>query len=160
MPTQARLKTALSERFGIDVPIFGFSHSVAVTAAISNAGGLGVYGATRDTPEEIGARLAEIRALVGRRPFGVDLVLPRGMPESNDRARIEAQLPDEHRRFVAALYAKYQVPPASKPGMRSRFVRSDEVAEQQIAAVLQSDVTAPHLRSWLRRRRAARPQWR
>jgi hypothetical protein len=38
MPAQTRLKTALSERFGLDVPIFGFSHSVAVTAAISNAG--------------------------------------------------------------------------------------------------------------------------
>src|SRR5215469_3957977 len=57
MSARARLKTALSQRFGIDVPIFGFSHSVAVTAAISNAGGLGVYGATRDTPEEIRSRL-------------------------------------------------------------------------------------------------------
>jgi len=140
MPAQTHLKTALSERFGLDVPIFGFSHSVAVTAAISNAGGMGVFGATRDTPEEIRARLAEIRTLVGRRPFGVDLVLPRGMPESNDRARIETELPEQHRRFVADLYAKYHVPPATRPGMRSRFVRSNEIAEQQIEAVLESDV--------------------
>ena len=72
MPAQARLETALAERLGLEVPIFGFSHGVAVTAAISNAGGLGVYGATRDTP-----------------------------------------------------------------GMRSRFVRSVEIADRQIATVAQ-----------------------
>ena len=49
------MKTEVCRRLGLETPIFGFAHSVEVTAAISNAGGLGVYGATRDTPEEIEA---------------------------------------------------------------------------------------------------------
>lgn len=130
----------LCAEYGIDVPIFGFAHSVDVVAEISLAGGLGVYGATRDTPEEIRERLTEIRRRVGARPFGVDLVLPRGMPERDDRAAVEAQLPDRHRAFVADLYARFSVPPPTRAGMRSRFVRSEESAGQQIAAVLDSDV--------------------
>jgi NAD(P)H-dependent flavin oxidoreductase YrpB (nitropropane dioxygenase family) len=57
------LRTPICARYGIDVPIFGFAHSVAAAGAISRAGGVGIYGATRDTPEEIRARLKELRAL-------------------------------------------------------------------------------------------------
>ncbi|UFX43928.1 nitronate monooxygenase [Bradyrhizobium sp. 41S5] len=134
------LATSLSRRLGVAHPIFGFAHSVDAVAAVSNAGGIGIYGATRDTPEEIHERLKRLRMLVGDRPFGVDLVLPNGMPPRDDREAIERKLPEAHRRFVAALYPQYQVPPATKAGMRSRFVHSVEMAEQQIAAVLESDV--------------------
>ena len=135
-----KFKTPVCERLGIDVPIFGFAHSVEAAAAISNAGGLGVFGATRDTPEEIRENLGRMRELTGDRPFGVDLVLPKGMPEHDDRAAIEAEIPAEHRRFVENLEEKYSVPSASKPGMRSRFVRSEDMAREQIEAVLDSSV--------------------
>ncbi len=134
------LQNALGEKLGVKYPIFSFAHSVEVTAAVTNAGGYGVYGATRDTPEEIEESLARLRKLVGDKPFGVDLVLPRGMPATDNRALIEAELPDGHRDFVDGIYEKYQVPKATKPGMRSRFVRSEETAAEQIAVVLASDV--------------------
>ena len=134
------LQTPISKRLGLKVPIMGFAHSVEVAAAISRAGGLGVYGATRDTPEEIEERLARLRELVGKRPFGVDLVLPKGMPPADDRAAIEAEIPEGHTEFVRGLAAEFNVPKATKPGMRSRFVRSEEVAEGQIEAVLSSSV--------------------
>lgn len=133
-------RNALCEHFGIDYPIFGFAHSVEAVAAISRAGGFGVYGATRRFPHEIREELAEIRELVGDGVFGVDLVLPPGMPEHNSRAAIEAEIPDEHRRFVDGLIEKYAVPPATTPGMRTRFIRSSEIEAEQIAAVLESDV--------------------
>ena len=136
----AKLASPICERLGIDLPIFGFAHDVATVAAICNAGGFGVYGATRRFPEEITAELAEIRELVGDRPFGVDLVLPPGMPEHNSRAAIEAEIPAEHKDFVAGLIEKYQVPEATEPGMRTRFIRSAEIEEAQIAAVLDSSV--------------------
>ena len=99
MPTQDRLQNRLSKRLGIAQPIFGFTHDPAVVAAICHAGGFGVFGATRHTPEEIVHELAWIRQQVGNRPFGVNLVLPTGMPETNDRAAIEAQLPEAHKAF-------------------------------------------------------------
>ncbi len=136
---QTRLHTRLSRKLGLGHPIFGFTHSAAVVAAICQAGGFGVLGATRHTPEEIEHDLAWIRERVGKRPFGVNLVLPDGMPEVNDRAAIEAQLPSAHKDFVKTLYQNYAVPVATRPGERSRFVRSNEVADQQLEAVLRSD---------------------
>lgn len=137
---EAGLVTPVCRKLGMSRPIFGFAHSVAAVAAVSRAGGLGVYGATRDTPDEIRENLRLLRRLAGSAAIGVDLVLPRGMPARNDRAAIEAELPQGHRDFVAALAQKYEVPPATKPGLRSRFVRSDEVTAEQVEAVLESDV--------------------
>ena len=51
----------LCRRLGIQVPIFGLAHRIEVAAAISRAGGLGVYAAARDGPDELAAKLAELR---------------------------------------------------------------------------------------------------
>lgn len=134
------LWSPVCDTLGCKYPIFGFAHDIATVAAITNAGGYGVYGATRRFPEEIAAELAEIRSLVGDKPFGVDLVLPPGMPEHNSRAAIEAEIPAEHKAFVDDLIARYQVPAATEPGMRTRFIRSAEIEAEQIRAVLESDV--------------------
>lgn len=136
----SRLQTALSRRLGLSYPIFGFAHDPAAVAAISNAGGFGVLGATRHTPEEIERDLAWIRAQVGDKPFGVNLVLPTGMPETDDRSAIEAQLPEAHKAFVRGIQEKYAIPPAQQAGMRSRFVRSEEMAARQLEVVMRSDV--------------------
>lgn len=134
------IRTSICDRYGIELPIFGFVHSVEAAAAVSLSGGYGIYGATRDTPEEIRENLKQIRALVGNRRFGVDLVLPPNMPDHDDRDFIEKQLPQAHRDFVEGLIKKYEVPKASKAGVRSRFVRSKDMAIAQIEAVLDSDV--------------------
>ena len=136
----ASLRTPVAERLGIEHPIFGFAHDIATVAAITNAGGIGVYGATRRFPAEIADELAQIRALVGDKPFGVDLVLPDGMPEHNSRAEIERHIPPEHTQFVEGLIEKYEVPEPSGPGMRTRFIRSTEIEVEQLEAVMASDV--------------------
>ena len=41
------MKTELCERFGIEYPIFVFTPSEKVAAAVSKAGGLGVLGCVR-----------------------------------------------------------------------------------------------------------------
>jgi len=134
------LSTELSDRLGIEQPIFGFAHDITTVAAITNAGGLGVYGATRRFPHEIADELAEIRRLVGDNPFGVDLVLPDGMPEHNSREAIEAHIPDSHREFVQGIVDKYEVPEPSGPGARTRFIRSSEIEAEQLEAVMASEV--------------------
>ena len=136
----ARLWSPICDQLGIDTPIFGFAHDVATVAAISQAGGYGVYGATRRFPHEIRAEIEDIRSRVGDLPFGVDLVLPPGMPEHNSREAIEAEIPQEHKDFVAGLIERYKVPKLSGPGMRTRFIRSAEIEREQIDAVLDSSV--------------------
>lgn len=134
------IHTRICDILGVEQPIFAFSSSVDVVVAVCLAGGVGVLGATRMFPEEIEAGLADIRRRVGRRPFGVDLVLPKGMPERNNREEVEAQIPVEHREFVEHLFEKYKVPRDGSAGPRSRFVRSDEMARRQTEVVLASDV--------------------
>ena len=151
--TRSALQTAICDRLGIQYPIFGFSHSVEVTAAITNAGGFGVYGATRDMPDAISARLAAIRSMVGDRPFGADLLLPVGMADKNDWAAAEAGIPEAHKAFVRYLKQKYQVPDPTGKSFFSSVVRSNELFEAQADAVLKSDVdlfasaigTPPHM---------------
>ena len=36
------MRTAICDAYGIDAPIFGFSHSPGVVAAVTQAGGFGV----------------------------------------------------------------------------------------------------------------------
>ena len=48
---------ALCEQYGIDFPLFAFSHCRDVVAAVTNAGGFGVLGATAYTPEQLDREL-------------------------------------------------------------------------------------------------------
>ena len=138
----ANLKNALCERLGIDLPIFGFSHSVDVTVALAEAGGFPVYGAARETPARIEADLKEIRARIGARPFGVDVMYPALAADEPDRASAKARLPAASVAFVAALRAKYAVPEQTRPHFFSHVVRNRKLFEQQTEAVLASDVDA------------------
>ena len=47
------MQTRLCEQFGIDLPIFAFSHCRDVVAAVSRAGGMGVLGALAFSPEQL-----------------------------------------------------------------------------------------------------------
>jgi len=132
-------RTPLCERLGIDVPIFSFSHSLEVTAAVSRAGGYGVFGSTHDEPEQILEHARQLKEMCEGRPFGLDLLLPSVGVEKNDRAAAEAAIPQQHRDFVQKIRDKHQVPASSKQGhLFSRHVRSAELFNAQAEAVLAS----------------------
>lgn len=131
--------TPLCDRLGIKVPIFSFSHSLEVTAAVSRAGGYGVFGATHDEPEQILEHARTLKEMCEGYPFGLDLLLPSVGVEKNDRAAAEAVIPQQHRDFVQQLRAKHKVPPPStKEHLFSRNVRSAELFSAQAEAVLAS----------------------
>jgi NAD(P)H-dependent flavin oxidoreductase YrpB (nitropropane dioxygenase family) len=106
---------SLTRQFGLDVPIYGFSHSRAVVAAISAAGGLGVLGTVRRTPGELAADLDWVSAHVAGRPFGVDIVYPASAA-TEDPEHSRDLLPSEHLHFVAGLRERFGIPPADDPG--------------------------------------------
>lgn len=71
------LRTPLCDVLDISVPIISApfsSASPALVAAVSNAGGLGLYGITWRPPADIGTAIDRITALTDR-PFGVNMVL-------------------------------------------------------------------------------------
>jgi nitronate monooxygenase len=82
----------LTERLGIVYPIIqgplGGLSSQRLTAAVSNFGGLGSFGAHSRTPDEIKAVIAEIRSLTSR-PFAMNLWVSmedEGARTSDERA--------------------------------------------------------------------------
>jgi NAD(P)H-dependent flavin oxidoreductase YrpB (nitropropane dioxygenase family) len=71
------MKTALCEKLGIEHPIFGFTPSPEVAAAITRAGGMGVLGAIRYTdPAEFEKALVYMDENCDGKPYGVDVVMP------------------------------------------------------------------------------------
>src|SRR4051812_22053533 len=69
-------RNRLTAKLGIEYPIIqgplGGLSSQRLTAAVSNFGGLGSYGAHSRTPGEIGAVIAELRSLTSK-PFAMNL---------------------------------------------------------------------------------------
>ena len=72
------LRTRICELLGIEHPVvlggMGSATSPRLVTAVSAAGGLGVLGATRQSPEELASDVAAIRAAT-HRPFGLNLLL-------------------------------------------------------------------------------------
>lgn len=135
---QIAFRTPLCDRLGIDVPVFSFSHSLEVTAAVSRAGGYGVFGATHDEPQQIREHARVLREMCQGRPFGLDLLLPSVGVEKNDRGAAEAAIPQQHKDFVQTLRKKHSVPPSTQGHIFERHVRSKELFDAQADAVIAS----------------------
>lgn len=73
-----RIRTALTELIGIDIPIVQAPMSSAATpslaATVSNAGGLGMISGTWQEPAELRQLIRDVRSLT-KHPFGVNLGL-------------------------------------------------------------------------------------
>ncbi len=134
------LTNALCRRIGIRYPVYGLAHSIEVAAAISNAGGLGVYAAARDGPNELAHKLRALRALCPGVPVGVDLLLPTALPGVSTPEDVAAAIPDGHRRFIDGLFERFDVPQASRGNFFSQYVRSQALFEEQVSAVAESDI--------------------
>ena len=109
------MRTAITEMFGIELPIMAFTHCRDVAAEVSRAGGLGVLGVVGHTDEDLDTDLAWIREQIGDRPFGVDLIVPARYEGANqgglDTDEVKALIPEEHQRFLDEMLDRYDVPP-------------------------------------------------
>jgi NAD(P)H-dependent flavin oxidoreductase YrpB (nitropropane dioxygenase family) len=117
------MRTPICDRFGIDVPIFAFTHCRDVVAAVTNAGGLGVLGALAFSPEQLEVELSWIDDHVGGKPYGVDVVMPAsyaGKEQGAGRAEASGQvdaevfskmIPQETRDWIEGILEEYEVPP-------------------------------------------------
>src|SRR5260370_23939037 len=97
------MRTAITELFGIEVPIFAFSHCRDVVVEASRAGGMGVLGAAWMTPEELEMSLRWIDDRVAGKPYGIDVVFPGTFAPLDDERDPERILPQPHRDFVRRL---------------------------------------------------------
>ena len=120
------MKNRLCEMFGIEFPIFAFSHCRDVVAAVSRAGGMGVLGALAFTPEQLDLELAWIDEHVDGRPYGVDVVIPArsadrdaGIDSEDGIAeRLHDMVPAGHRAFLEQFLADHDLPPLPEDAHR------------------------------------------
>jgi len=137
------VRTALCDAFGIGHPIFAFSHSREVVAAVSRAGGLGVFGALAYPVERLQEELAWVDEHVDGRPYGVDVVMPASAagadlsgPDLADQ--LDALIPEGHRRYVEEVLDRHGVPPLPPdvPRPRGLLGWTDQGARSQVEVAL------------------------
>jgi NAD(P)H-dependent flavin oxidoreductase YrpB (nitropropane dioxygenase family) len=127
------LKTALCRQLGIEHPIFsvGMGGGMAgpeLTAAVSNAGGCGVFGGGGLPAPYIREQLRSIRTLTDK-PFGVNIILPL-LQEGQIETCLDEKVP------ILVLFwgdPKPYVDEAHRRGTKV-FIQVGSVAEAQAAA--------------------------
>ena len=164
------MHTEICDRLGIEFPIFAFSHCRDVVAAVTNAGGFGVLGATAHSPRALETDLAWIDEQVTGKPYGVDLLLPvnydRTAPQRAASGPAQepgagpgpaqesgagpgpaaapeagnARFPAAHQVFLDELLARYDIP--ELPGHLPASSGSLSVSPQAAASLL--DVAFAH----------------
>ena len=70
------MRTKLTEMVGCEYPIVAFSHCRDVIAAVTNAGGFGMFGASGYDPDELDVELKWIDDHTGGRGYGIDVLIP------------------------------------------------------------------------------------
>ncbi len=117
------MKSRLCEMFGIDVPIFAFSHCRDVVVEVSKAGGLGVLGMARKDPKFVHEDLNWIDEHIGGKPYGVDILQPQTFQEVG-AVKFDPSWPEVRKQveFVEKLLDDASVPRLSQD-VHDRFAK-------------------------------------
>lgn len=140
------MRTKICKKLGIEFPIFAFTHCRDVVAAVTNAGGIGVLGATGFSPEQLEIELNWIDEKVGDKPYGVDVIIPNKYEGQEVRdpeklkAIVQAAIPQRHRDFARQLLEEHGVPELPK-GAGSR---TDRVSMTELSAAPLVDTALKH----------------
>jgi NAD(P)H-dependent flavin oxidoreductase YrpB (nitropropane dioxygenase family) len=115
------VRTPICDQLGIAHPIFAFTPSEHVAAAVSRAGGLGVLGCVRfNDGDELDAVLDWMDENTDGKPYGVDIVMPAKIPDEGTATDLGKYIPEGHRKFVDDTLRKLGVPPLPADGDPAR----------------------------------------
>ena len=141
------MNTKLARDLGLEFPIFAFTHCRDVAAAVSKAGGMGVFGVAAHSAAGLRAELEWIENEIGDKPYGVDLLLPTTFVGS-DKAHglsgddLDAKIPEGHRRFLEELLEQHSVPPLpADVELGSEFAVGYERNREVIEIVFQHNIS-------------------
>src|SRR5881628_1544480 len=137
------MRTPLCDEFGIEYPIFAFTHCRDVVAAVSKAGGLGVLGAVGFSPEQLEIELNWIDDNVNGMPYGVDTVMPQkavdvhGANPQEMLDQIRSMIDANHWRYVDELMERFELPPLPEgEGAHGVLGWTDDVAHRHVEVAL------------------------
>ena len=137
------MRTPLCDMFGIEYPIFAFTHCRDVVAAVSKAGGLGVLGAVGFSPEQLEIELDWIDEHVGGMPYGVDTVMPQkavdvhGASADEMLVQIRSMIDANHWAYVNELMERFDLPELPEgEGSHGVLGWTDDIAHQHVEIAL------------------------
>lgn len=151
MSTEKIFRTELCDMLAIEYPILlagmgglageGHAAQPKLVAAVSNAGGMGVLGATGLSLDELRAQIREIKRLTNK-PFGVDVLLPEEIaispPPNMSLAEMKRKfVPKEYIDFIESVAANYGVPITET---KLDFAFSEEHSKKQIEVMIEESV--------------------
>ncbi len=119
------MNSELCKNMGLEFPLFAFSHCRDVVAAVSRAGGMGVFGAVMYTPEQLRQELEWIDANVDGKPYGVDLIVPNNLAASGaglDPDQLLAALPAEQKLLAEQVLQSHGIDTSGIDDDRIRFL--------------------------------------
>lgn len=140
------MKNRVCEMFGIDFPLFAFSHCRDVVSAVSRSGGFGVLGAAALSPRKLEIELDWIDANIGGRPYGVDLLMPQSYVGRSEKTPpsaldLDAKVPAGHRAFIEGILKRYQVPELPEDQRRPKSYRG--IMKEGARALLETALRHP-----------------
>ncbi len=139
------LRTPICDYFGIEYPILlaGMGGIVSpsgpeLTAAVSEAGGLGVLGGAFVAPDDLARQIERTRELTSK-PFGVDTLIPFSVTrgELEQPISLDPTPPEAHRAFALDFARRHglgRLPESDIPVFDPAFIRG------QLDVVLDMDV--------------------
>src|SRR5689334_22927032 len=137
------MRTPLCDVFGIEYPIFAFTHCRDVVAAVSKAGGLGVLGAVGFSAEQLEIELDWIDEHVDGKPYGVDTVMPQkkvdvhGASTDDIVQQIRGMIDAAHWNYVDELMDRFELPPLPEgEGGHGVVGWTDDVAHRHVEVAL------------------------
>ena len=142
------MNSAFRATLGIDFPLFAFSHCRDVVAAVSKAGGFGVFGAGSIAPADLETELRWIDQNVDGRPYGVDLRIPENLSiragADTSNGDLLARIPNSHRAFVRDLLSRHGIDPDRAMSMPARLDPDAPPAYQAETSEQLMDVAFAH----------------
>ncbi|MDP6388884.1 MAG: nitronate monooxygenase family protein [Alphaproteobacteria bacterium] len=141
------MKSRMCDMFGIELPIFAFSHCRDVVVEVSKAGGMGVLGMARMDPERVEEDLNWIDDHIDGKPYGIDVLMPSRFDDSSDmKFDPEQLLPKEHVEFVRKMLDDASIPPlpeADAAELKREIVKSINFTPQESLAMVETAMKHP-----------------
>jgi len=116
------MRNRVTEMFGIEVPIFGFTHKPEVAIEVTNAGGMGALAASYYQPDELERILTDMDAKTSRRPYCIDVLFANKVGQVVPMSQRLSALPKEHLDFVERVLDEADIPPLP-PDVEAEMLR-------------------------------------
>jgi NAD(P)H-dependent flavin oxidoreductase YrpB (nitropropane dioxygenase family) len=105
------MRNRITEMFGIDVPIFAFTHKPEVAIEVTNAGGMGALAASYYQPDELERILTEMDEKTRGRPYCIDVLFAHNVGKVVPMSERLNALPKGHIDFVEKILQEAGIPP-------------------------------------------------